>query len=97
MVIFDDGGSRLGFVDGDGLTQYVMNSVKQASGEKELEFLKKPVSFSGEMTFTERLLALENPQPLKAYFLQGHGEPSLKDADKQRGYLTFGLVLAQNN
>jgi len=97
MVIFDGGAGRLGFVDGDGLTQYVLNSVKQATGEKELEFLKKPVSFSGEMIFTSRLLALENPQPLKAYFLQGHGEPSLKDSDKQRGYLTFGLVLGQNN
>ena len=96
MVIFDQDG-RLGFVDGDALTQYVLNSVKQSSGEKELEFLKKPVTFSGEMIFTSRLLALANPQPLKAYFLQGHGEPSLKDADKQRGYLTFGLVLAQNN
>ena len=97
MVIFDGGSGRLGFVDGDGLTQYVMNSVKQSSGEKELEFLKKPVSFSGEMIFTSRFMALESPQQLKAYFLQGHGEPSLKDADKQRGYLTFGLVLAQNN
>jgi hypothetical protein len=96
MVIFDQGG-RLGYVDGDALTQYVMNSVRQTSGEKELEFLKKPVTFSGEMIFTSKLLALADPQPLKAYFLQGHGEPSLKDADKQRGYLTFGLVLAQNN
>lgn len=97
MVIFDNGNGRPGFVDGEALTQYVLNSVKQASGEKELEFLKKPISFSGEMVFTSRLLALENPEPLKAYFLQGHGEPSLKDANKQRGYLTFGLVLAQNN
>jgi hypothetical protein len=97
MVIFDSGNGRPGFVDGEALTQYVLNSVKQASGEKELEFLKKPISFSGEMVFTSRLLALENPEPLKAYFLQGHGEPSLKDANKQRGYLTFGLVLEQNN
>ena len=96
MIIFDMDG-QLGFVDGDGLTKYVINNVKRVSGEKELVFLKKPVTFSGEITFTSRLLALENPQPLKAYFLQGHGEPSLRDSEKQRGYLTFGLVLGQNN
>jgi len=96
MVIFDMGGQPA-YVDGDALTQYVMTGVKQSSGEKELEFLRKPVNFSGEMIFTSKLLALAHPEPLKAYFLQGHGEPSLKDSDKQRGYLTFGLVLAQNN
>jgi hypothetical protein len=95
LVIFDLGG-RVETVDADALTQYVMNNVKQVSGEKELEFLKKPVSFSGEMTFTSRLLALENPQPLNAYFLQGDGETSLQDPDKTRGYLTFGMILGQN-
>ena len=32
------------------------------------------------MMFTAMLLAVENPKPLKAYFLQGHGEPSLSDS-----------------
>ena len=41
------------------------------------------------------LLALANPQPLKAYFLQGHGEPSLTDSGNV-GYQKFASVLAQN-
>ena len=45
--------------------------------------------------FTGMLLALENPHPLKAYFLQGHGEPSLSDSGKF-GYLKFATTLAQN-
>ena len=32
------------------------------------------------MMFTAMLLAVENPTPLKAYFLQGDGEPSLSDS-----------------
>jgi hypothetical protein len=31
------------------------------------------------MMFTAMLLARGKPKPLKAYFLQGHGEPSLSD------------------
>jgi ABC-type uncharacterized transport system involved in gliding motility auxiliary subunit len=41
------------------------------------------------------LLALENPRPLTAYFLQGHGEPALDDSGNV-GYLKFGSILAQN-
>ena len=41
------------------------------------------------------LLAVTNPKPFKAYFLQGHGEPSLSDTG-ERGYLKFGSILAQN-
>jgi hypothetical protein len=45
--------------------------------------------------FTAMLLALENPHPFKAYFLQGHGEPSLTDSGNF-GYLKFASTLAQN-
>jgi hypothetical protein len=41
------------------------------------------------------LLAVESPQPLKAYFLQGDGEPSLSDTGES-GYQKFGAVLAEN-
>ena len=34
-------------------------------------------------------------KPFKAYFLQGHGEPSLSDTG-ETGYLKFGSILAQN-
>ena len=66
-----------------------------AQATKELEFRRKPVAFRGEMMFTSMLLALHKPKPFKAYFLQGHGEPSLADTGNF-GYLKFGSILAQN-
>ena len=49
----------------------------------------------GEQMFTSMLLAVTSAKPFKAYFLQGHGEPSLSDTD-ETGYLKFGSILAQN-
>ncbi len=91
LVIFDCGG-RVKMVSGDALTQYTL---EQLPNEKEREFRKKPISFSGEKMFTAVLLALQNTEPLHAYFLQGHGEPSLSDTG-DFGYLTFGATLQQN-
>jgi hypothetical protein len=64
--------------------------------QKELQFRRKPVAFNGEVMFTSKLLALARAQPFKAYFLQGHGEPSLADTD-DNAYSKFGLALAQND
>jgi hypothetical protein len=91
LVIFDCDG-RVKMVSGDTLTQY---TYEQVPNEKEREFRRKPVFFFGEKMFTAMLLALQNPQPLKAYFLQGHGEPSLTDAG-DFGYLKFCSALQQN-
>jgi len=91
LVIFDCAG-RVKMVSGDALTQYTL---EQVPNEKEREFRKKPIAFAGEKTFTAMLLALQNAEPLRAYFLQGHGEPSLADADNF-GYLKFGAALQQN-
>jgi hypothetical protein len=93
LIIFDCGGGRLPkIVPGDALAKY---TVEEVPNEKEHEFRKKPVAFLGEMMFTSALLALENSKPFKAYFLQGHGEPSLTDSG-DAGYLKFAGVLAQN-
>jgi ABC-type uncharacterized transport system involved in gliding motility auxiliary subunit len=91
LVIFDCDG-RIKIAPGDALTQYML---EQIPNEKEREFRRKPVAFHGEITFTSMLLALENPKPLTAYFLQGHGEPALDDSGNV-GYLKFGSILAQN-
>ena len=91
LVIFDCDG-RVKIAPGDALTQYTL---EQIPNEKEREFQRKPVAFHGEITFTSMLLALENPKPLTAYFLQGHGEPALDDSGNV-GYLKFGSILAQN-
>ena len=91
LVIFDCDG-RIKIAPGDTLTQYTL---EQIPNKKEREFRRKPVAFHGEITFTSMLLALENPRPLTAYFLQGHGEPALDDSGNV-GYLKFGFILAQN-
>ena len=64
--------------------------------EKQAQFKKKPVTFNGEVMFTSKLLALSQGQPLKAYYLKGHGEPSLENTD-DGGYQKFALQLAQND
>jgi len=91
LVIFDSGG-HVKVVPGEALTQVKLEQVPKAT---EREFRRKPVAFNGEMMFTAMLLAVENPKPLKAYFLQGHGEPSLSDSGEQ-AYQKFGAVLAES-
>jgi hypothetical protein len=91
LVIFDCGG-HVKVVNGEALTQVKLEQVPNAT---EREFRRKPVAFNGEMMFTAMLLAVENPRPLKAYFLQGHGEPSLSESG-DADYLKFGQVLAES-
>lgn len=91
LIIFDCDG-RVRSVAAEALSQYTL---EQVPNEKEREYRKKPIFFSGEKIFTSMLLSLQNPEPLKAYFLQGHGEPSLSDKG-DFGYLKFGAALQQN-
>jgi hypothetical protein len=92
LVIFDAGDNHVKIANGDELSQVKLEPVPNPS---KPEFRRKPVAFNGEMLFTAMLLAVENPKPLKAYFLQGHGEPSLSDSGDQ-GYLKFGAILGEN-
>jgi ABC-type uncharacterized transport system involved in gliding motility auxiliary subunit len=92
LIIFDAGDKRIKIANGDALTQYTL---EQIPNEKEREFRRKPVAFRGEMMFTSMLLAVTNPKPFNAYFLQGHGEPSLTD-NSETGYLKFAAILEQN-
>jgi hypothetical protein len=99
LVIFDSGG-RVKVFPGSALTTYE-TKLKGAHPreddpkKQELEFERRPVTFNGELAFTSILLSLANPEPLRAYFLQGHGEVSLTDSS-QVGYEKFGAVLQQN-
>ncbi|MGA2852891.1 MAG: GldG family protein [Verrucomicrobiota bacterium] len=95
LVIFDCGGHKK-IVPGAALYQKKIEQIPNENpNEKEPSFRKKATAFNGEMMFTAMLLAVENPKPLKAYFLQGDGEPSLSDPGEP-GYLKFGAVLAEN-
>jgi ABC-type uncharacterized transport system involved in gliding motility auxiliary subunit len=91
LVIFDNN-DHVKIVNGDSLTQVRLEAVPDAA---ERRFRRKPVSFSGEVLFTAALLAVENSKPLKAYFLQGDGEPSLAGSG-DTDYQKFGATLAEN-
>jgi hypothetical protein len=92
QIIFDAGDKHIKIVNGDALTEVKYEPVPNP---KEREFRRRPIAFMGEQTFTSMLLAVTSAKPFKAYFLQGHGEPSLSDNDNF-GYLKFGTILAQN-
>jgi hypothetical protein len=91
LVIFDCDG-RVKVVNGKALTEV---RLEQMPNTTEREFRRKPIAFNGEMMFTTMLLAVVNPQPLKAYFLQGHGEPSLSGSEVS-DYQKFSAVLAES-
>jgi hypothetical protein len=93
LVIFDCDG-HVKIANGDELSQTQPEFERESDAGKP-EFRKKPVAFNGEMLFTAMLLAVENPEPLKACFLQGDGEPSLSDSGDE-GYLKFGAALGEN-
>jgi len=95
LVIFDCGGGRVRAFPGDELTKTQLVQVTPTDPKQKIEFERRPVAFRGEQAFTSILLALAQPQPLKAYFLQGQGEVSLTDSG-QRGYEKFASVVEQN-
>jgi hypothetical protein len=100
LIIFACG-DRHDVVPGDAIVSFQTVSMDRNDSDfdpnqKELQFRKKPVSFNGEVMFTSKLLALAHAEPLKAYFLQGHGESSLTDTGDS-GFKKFGLALAQND
>jgi hypothetical protein len=96
LVIFDAGNGRYKVASGDALVQFNLEMEPPKSPtQRQPEFEKKPIAFLGEEMFTSTLLALEKPEPFKAYFLQGEGEPSLADSGNL-GYLKFAETLAQN-
>jgi len=100
LVIFDSGG-RVQIFPGTALVQYKDKYVGTTPNpdnpkQTELEFERRPVAFNGEKAFTSRLIAMANPQPLKAYYVKGHGEPLLTDSDNNTGYQKFASALAEN-
>ena len=64
--------------------------------EKERDFRRKPIAFLGEAAFTMALLDVTSP-PLKACFLQGHGEHRINSGDELDGYLKFASILQENH
>jgi ABC-type uncharacterized transport system involved in gliding motility auxiliary subunit len=89
--------TNMDYVPGNAIVKYRLEqTAPDDPGQKEVQFRKKPIAFNGEVMFTSKIFALANAQPLKAYYLQGHGEPSLTD-NSDSGFAKFGLELVQNN
>jgi hypothetical protein len=96
LVIFDCNG-RVKTVEGSRLASYVYEQVANPKPEsKEPAFHRKPTAFLGELAFTAALLDVTSAQPLKAYFLQGHGEHAIDSGDEVTGYLKLASILQQN-
>jgi hypothetical protein len=79
-------------VPGSMLAEYTL---EQVPNEEELEFRKKPVLFRGEQVLTSVLLAVTQPKPLLACFLQGHGEHRPDNGDEHMGYLKLASLFQQ--
>jgi hypothetical protein len=92
LVIFDCNG-RVKPVDGASLGDYVVNQKPSQSEQREFE--RKLKDFKGEAAFSAAILNVTKPRPLKAYFLQAHGEHNPADEGRW-GYARFNLILRQN-
>jgi ABC-type uncharacterized transport system len=94
LVIFASEG-RLPFIIPDAaLSEKTLVQVASDDPGK-LAFDRKMVAFLGEQRFTAALLAVTNPKPLKAYYLEGHGEHAVDDS--HLGYANFLRLLAEQN
>ncbi|MFO1476338.1 MAG: Gldg family protein [Verrucomicrobiota bacterium] len=94
LVIFDCDG-RFKVVPGEALSQFTFEPTPSEVPGKP-EFRKKLVAFNGEVQFTAAILQVISPQILRAYTLQGHGEPAIDDATDQLGLARFNAILQQN-
>jgi ABC-type uncharacterized transport system involved in gliding motility auxiliary subunit len=92
LIIFDCEGRRR-IVPGSVLPEYTYEQITNQPG---LKYDYKLVSFKGELAFTASLLAVLNPKPLHACFLQGHGEHVVEETGDS-GFLKFARALRLNN
>jgi ABC-type uncharacterized transport system involved in gliding motility auxiliary subunit len=90
VVIFECNG-RVRFVEQKQLSDLDLSALMGGESREV-----KRTHFRGEMEFTSAILSVSNPRPLKAYFLQGHGEHQ-PDSDDKPGYSEFAGVLRENN
>lgn len=95
FIIFDCNG-RTSFVDGAWLSSYRYDLQQTNQGDAKLYINRKRTEFNGEMLFTAKIFAVTQPKPLKAYFLQGHGERSPNERDPTEGYSKLADIFHRN-
>ncbi len=89
LIIFDSD-DHVKMIPGTALLEYAARGMTE---DRKLDI--RPVRFNGERAFTAMLLALQNPQRLRAYFLLGHKEVLPNDSSTH-GFQKFGQLLQQN-
>lgn len=94
LIVFECEG-RTKTVLGDALVQNQLVS-EPSDTPGQLAYRRKPINFIGELLFTGALIGVTDPKPLKAYFLEGHGEHRPDNANDPLGYAKFAEVLRQN-
>lgn len=88
---------RAKFVDGNSLSDYHYDFERTANpDDQRLRVNQQRVAFSGEEHFSAAIFALTQSKPLKAYFLQGHGEPSPNDNSEITGYGKLADIFHRN-
>jgi hypothetical protein len=79
FVVFESNG-RWDSVNGNWLNAYRYSLQPMTNAEDSTMYIsQKRIKFNGEMLFTAKIFSLTQAKPLKAYFLQGHGERSPTD------------------
>src|SRR5262245_32810113 len=92
LIIFDCEGRRR-MVPGSVLPDY---TYEQITNQPSFNLDYKLVSFKGEMMFTASLLSVINPKPMRACFLQGHGEHIWDETGNKWGFAKFAGDLQLN-
>lgn len=92
LVIFECG-ERSKWSPGDAMMDYTREQDRAA---KQLEFIKRPVAFNGEVRCSAMLLMVTNPKPQRAGYLMGHGEHDADSEEEQTGYKKFVTAIFAN-
>lgn len=91
LIIFDGNGRRR-IVTSSELSEIDIKPIMMGESKEA-----KRTHFKGELMFTSALLTVTSGRPLKAYFLQGHGEHRPDDDNNVVGYSRFATLLQENN
>jgi hypothetical protein len=92
LILFDCHGKFKVVAQSD-LADYDLEPVSDSTGK---EFRRRNKNFKGESLFTSALIHVINPRPLKAYFVQGHGEHDPASTDELNGYSKMAQLLREN-
>lgn len=96
FIIFDCDG-RQKFVDGNSLSDYHYDFERSGDpNDSRLRVNQQRVAFSGEEHFSSAIFAVTQSKPLKAYFLQGHGERSPNNTSDVEGFSKLADLFHRN-